>query len=78
MWIKGSLVARIKLSLNESAYLSRAWEKSWEEKPKPAIRHPSVPLSGLQKQLFAGQICIFKGDVPVTDNRILGHEVSII
>jgi alcohol dehydrogenase len=55
--------------------------KSWEEKPKPAIQHPSDAIVRISKTTICGtDLHILKGDVPeVTDGRILGHEgVGII
>src|SRR5450755_2466676 len=55
--------------------------KSWEEKPKPAIQNPSDVIVRITKTTICGtDLHILKGDVPeVTDGRILGHEgVGII
>jgi alcohol dehydrogenase len=55
--------------------------KSWEEKPKPAITHPADAIVKILKTTICGtDLHILKGDVPeVTDGRILGHEgVGII
>jgi alcohol dehydrogenase len=55
--------------------------KSWEEKPKPVIQHPSDAIVRISKTTICGtDLHILKGDVPeVTDGRILGHEgVGII
>jgi len=55
--------------------------KSWEEKPKPVIQHPSDAIVRITKTTICGtDLHILKGDVPeVKDGRILGHEgVGII
>src|SRR4249919_3731052 len=55
--------------------------KSWEEKPRPAIQHPSDSIVRITKTTICGtDLHILKGDVPeVTDGRTLGHEgVGII
>ncbi len=50
--------------------------KSWEEKPKPVIQHPSDAIVKITKTTICGtDLHILKGDVPeVTNGRILGHE----
>ena len=50
--------------------------KAWEEKPKPAIRHPADVIVRISKTTICGtDLHILKGDVPeVTPGRILGHE----
>jgi alcohol dehydrogenase len=51
-------------------------KKSWEEKPKPVITHPTDAIVRITKTTICGtDLHIMKGDVPeVTDGRILGHE----
>jgi alcohol dehydrogenase len=51
-------------------------KKSWEEKPKPTIQHPSDAIVRITKTTICGtDLHILKGDVPeVIDGRILGHE----
>lgn len=56
-------------------------KKSWEEKPKPAIREATDAVVKIYKTTICGtDLHILKGDVPaVTPGRILGHEgVGII
>jgi len=56
-------------------------KKSWEEKPKPAIKEPTDAVVKILKTTICGtDLHIMKGDVPtVTDGRIIGHEgVGII
>lgn len=56
-------------------------QKSWEEKPKPAIIEPTDAIVKILKTTICGtDLHIMKGDVPaVTDGRIIGHEgVGII
>ncbi|HCL84333.1 MAG TPA: alcohol dehydrogenase [Chitinophagaceae bacterium] len=50
--------------------------KSWEEKPRPAIQQPGDAVVRITKTTICGtDLHILKGDVPeVTDGRILGHE----
>ena len=50
--------------------------RSWEEKPKPAIRKATDALVRITTTTICGtDLHILKGDVPtVTDGRILGHE----
>ncbi len=50
--------------------------KSWEEKKKPAIQHPSDAIVRITKTTICGtDLHILKGDVPeVVDGRTLGHE----
>jgi len=50
--------------------------KAWEEKPKPALQHPTDAIVRITKTTICGtDLHILKGDVPeVTDGRILGHE----
>jgi len=50
--------------------------KAWEEKPNPAIQHPSDAIVRITKTTICGtDLHILKGDVPeVVDGRILGHE----
>jgi alcohol dehydrogenase len=50
--------------------------KSWEEKEKPIIQHPSDAIVRITKTTICGtDLHILKGDVPeVVDGRILGHE----
>ncbi len=58
-----------------------AGKKSWEEKPKPAIKEPGDAIVKIFKTTICGtDLHIMKGDVPtVTDGRIIGHEgVGII
>ncbi len=51
-------------------------KRSWEEKPKPAIKDPGDAVVKIAKTTICGtDLHIMKGDVPtVTDGRILGHE----
>lgn len=51
-------------------------KRSWEEKPKPAIKEPGDAVVKIAKTTICGtDLHILKGDVPtVTDGRILGHE----
>jgi alcohol dehydrogenase len=51
-------------------------KKSWDEKPKPVIKHPGDAIVKISKTTICGtDLHILKGDVPaVTDGRILGHE----
>lgn len=51
-------------------------KRSWEEKPKPAIKEPGDAIVKIAKTTICGtDLHILKGDVPtVTDGRILGHE----
>ncbi len=51
-------------------------KRSWEEKPKPAIKDPTDAIVKIAKTTICGtDLHIMKGDVPtVTDGRILGHE----
>jgi alcohol dehydrogenase len=51
-------------------------QKSWEEKPKPTIQHPSDAIVRITTSTICGtDLHILKGDVPtVTPGRILGHE----
>jgi len=56
-------------------------EKTWEEKPKPAINKTTDAVVKILKTTICGtDLHIMKGDMPaVTDGRILGHEgVGII
>ncbi|MBN8877908.1 MAG: zinc-dependent alcohol dehydrogenase family protein [Sphingobacteriales bacterium] len=56
-------------------------QKSWEEKPKPVLQHPTDAIVKIYKTTICGtDLHILKGDVAtVTDGRILGHEgVGII
>jgi alcohol dehydrogenase len=56
-------------------------QKSWEEKPKPVLQHPTDAIVKICKTTICGtDLHILKGDVAtVTDGRILGHEgVGII
>ena len=56
-------------------------EKSWEDKPKPAIQNATDVIVKITKTTICGtDLHILKGDVPeVTPGRILGHEgVGII
>jgi len=56
-------------------------EKSWEERPKPAILEPTDALVKILKTTICGtDLHIMKGDLPeVKKGRILGHEgVGII
>jgi alcohol dehydrogenase len=50
--------------------------KSWEEKEKPVIQHPSDAIVRITKTTICGtDLHILKGDVPeVVDGRTLGHE----
>jgi alcohol dehydrogenase len=51
-------------------------QKSWEEKPFPAIIKPTDAIVKILKTTICGtDLHIMKGDVPeVTDGRIIGHE----
>ncbi|BDG04969.1 zinc-dependent alcohol dehydrogenase family protein [Anaeromyxobacter oryzae] len=51
-------------------------KRSWEEKPKPAIKDATDAIVRIEKTTICGtDLHIMKGDVPtVTDGRILGHE----
>ena len=51
-------------------------KRSWEEKPKPAIKESGDAVVKIAKTTICGtDLHIMKGDVPtVTDGRILGHE----
>lgn len=51
-------------------------EKSWEDKPKPAIQNSTDVIVKIIKTTICGtDLHILKGDVPeVTPGRILGHE----
>lgn len=53
-----------------------AGKRSWEEKPKPAIKDPTDAVVKIARTTICGtDLHIMKGDVPtVTDGRILGHE----
>ncbi|HEX2846234.1 MAG TPA: zinc-dependent alcohol dehydrogenase family protein [Chitinophagaceae bacterium] len=56
-------------------------QKSWEEKPKPVLQHPTDAIVKIYKTTICGtDLHILKGDVAtVTDGRTLGHEgVGII
>jgi alcohol dehydrogenase len=56
-------------------------KKSWEEKPKPAIKEATDAIVKILKTTICGtDLHIMKGDVPtVTEGRIIGHEgVGII
>jgi len=56
-------------------------KKSWEEKPRPAIKESTDAVVKILKTTICGtDLHIMKGDVPaVTDGRIIGHEgVGII
>jgi alcohol dehydrogenase len=50
--------------------------KTWEEKPKPAIQNASDAIVRISKTTICGtDLHILKGDLPeVIDGRILGHE----
>jgi len=50
--------------------------RSWEEKPRPAIREATDAIVRVTTSTICGtDLHILKGDVPsVTDGRILGHE----
>jgi alcohol dehydrogenase len=50
--------------------------KSWEEKPKPAIKEPTDAIVRILKTTICGtDLHIMKGDLPeVIDGRIIGHE----
>ena len=50
--------------------------RSWEEKPRPAIKESGDAVVKIAKTTICGtDLHIMKGDVPtVTDGRILGHE----
>ena len=49
---------------------------AWEDKPRPAIQHPSDAIVRITTSTICGtDLHILKGDLPaVTDGRILGHE----
>jgi alcohol dehydrogenase len=51
-------------------------KRSWEEKPRPALRKPTDAIVRLTTSTICGtDLHILKGDVPsVTDGRTLGHE----
>ena len=51
-------------------------QKSWEEKPRPAIQHPADVIVRILRTTICGtDLHILKGDVPeVEKGRILGHE----
>ncbi|MEO7035794.1 MAG: zinc-dependent alcohol dehydrogenase family protein [Polyangiaceae bacterium] len=51
-------------------------KRSWEEKPKPTIKHASDAIVKIVRTTICGSdLHIMKGDVPtVTEGRILGHE----
>ncbi|HEX9020578.1 MAG TPA: zinc-dependent alcohol dehydrogenase family protein [Nitrospirota bacterium] len=51
-------------------------KRSWEERPKPAVKDPTDAVVKITKTTICGtDLHILKGDVPtVTDGRILGHE----
>lgn len=56
-------------------------KKSWEEKPKPVLKHPADAIIKILKTTICGtDLHIMKGDLPtVIDGRIIGHEgVGII
>jgi alcohol dehydrogenase len=56
-------------------------KKSWEEKPKPAIKEPTDAIVKILKTTICGtDLHIMKGDLPeVKDGTIIGHEgVGII
>jgi alcohol dehydrogenase len=51
-------------------------KRSWEEKPKAAVKEPSDAVVRIARTTICGSdLHILKGDVPtVTEGRILGHE----
>jgi alcohol dehydrogenase len=51
-------------------------ERAWENKPRPAIQHPSDAIVRITTSTICGtDLHILKGDLTaVTDGRILGHE----
>lgn len=51
-------------------------KRSWEDRPKPAIKNPTDAVVKIAKTTICGtDLHILKGDVPtVIDGRILGHE----
>ena len=53
-----------------------AGQRSWEDKPRPAIREATDAIVRITTSTICGtDLHILKGDVPsVTDGRILGHE----
>lgn len=72
---RDSVIATMKALVYHKA-ANGSTSRSWEDKPRPAIREPGDAIVKITTTTICGtDLHILKGDVPsVSDGRILGHE----